>query len=376
MISKEIVKTYLHFYNAYRINKSRQPSVVEQEAINQLVEKTKTDRALSQFLIELQKENRLQEQNRKIEEYFRQERTNKREEEAIAKTFGIDISKIKHQFLQNGKELFIFYSDYLGQNVVLENKKEGESLVHQLKEMQLESERYQTDNHSRNTEEMLNRKRMKENRQLVFLPIKQIENNKDILEQLDEKQLVQLSVLLQNAVSLHFNSINLENMLAMDEFQNIYETYYNVEKKGYTIQKPDEASYHEENIQYSNEMKSTTTNDLEKYENSYEDIPSLLMHDVELTISVEEAMQRIKMYFAYPEMLQTLPEGEKQFYIKYTEMYKKYIERGEKEKEKPKRLFKTRRNLKKAGYIDAFVLALITGFGAGILFTLTSFLFR
>lgn len=126
MISKEIVKTYLHFYNAYRINKSRQPSVVEQEAINQLVEKTKTDRALSQFLIELQKENRLQEQNRKIEEYFRQERTNKREEEAIAKTFGIDISKIKHQFLQNGKELFIFYSDYLGQNVVLENKKEGE----------------------------------------------------------------------------------------------------------------------------------------------------------------------------------------------------------------------------------------------------------
>lgn len=49
---------------------------------------------------------------------------------------------------------------------------------------------------------------------------------------------------------------------------------------------------------------------MEEYEERYEDIPSLLMRDTALTIPVEEAMQKIVMYYEYPEMLENLTEGE------------------------------------------------------------------
>ena len=293
----------------------------------------------------------------------------------ILKNNGIDISNIKHQFLQNGKELFVFYSK--GRNVVLENNKKGTSLVTQLKEMQLEHEEYQTENNSLNTEEMLNKKRMEENVQLSFLPVNQIENDKSILDKLDEKQLVQLSILLKNAVILHLKAINLENMLAIDIYQNIYEVYYSMEKNGYRIQKPNEASYHQETIEISSENTQNEDAEVEEiYENDYEDIPSILMHDAELTVSVEEAMQNIRMYYEYPEMIDTLPEEKKAFYVKYTELYRKYMEREEKRKNKQKKLIRKARNYRNAGYIDAFILALITGFGSGILFTFAYFLFR
>ncbi len=369
MISKEIVRTYLNFYNAYKTDTNRTPTFLEQEAIDKLVEEAKTNTALSQMLVDLQKENDLKEQNRKLEEYFDQLNTNEKEEEVIAKTFGIDVSNIKHQFLQNGKDIFVFYSDSLERNVVLQNSKEGESLIFQLKEMQLENEEYQTEDKSLNTKEMLKRKRMEENTQLTFLPVNQIENDKEILIKLDEKRLVQLSVLLQNVAPLHLKAINVENMLAMDEYQNIYEVYYNREKNGYTIQKPNEASYQQEKIEISNE---NTTADLEEvYENEYDDIPSILMHDPQLTVPVEEAMETIKMYYEYPEMLENLLEGEKKFYTKYTEMYKKYIEK----QEKPKYFIK-KNNFKQAGYTDALILALVTGFASGTFFTLAYFLFR
>lgn len=373
MISKEIVQIYLNFYNAYKIDQNRKPTTLEQGAIDNLVEEAKKNQTLTQMLVELQNENDLKEQNRKIEEYFNQEKTDEKEEEVIAKTFGIDISNIKHQFLQNGKELFVFYSDYLGRTVVLENSKDGTSLVQQLKQMQLENEEYQTENNSLNTEEMLNKKRMEKDAQLTFIPVKQIENNKDILEKLDEERLIQLSILLQNVVPLHLKAINLENMLAIDELKNIYEVYYNMEKNGYMVQKPNEASYHQETIEISNGNIQNTDVDLEEiYENDYEDIPSILTHDTELTISVEEAMERIKMYYEYPEVLENLPEGEKKFYTKYTKMYKKYIEKEEKKKQKQF----VKKRLKQAGYTNALILALITGFASGIFFTLTYFLFR
>ena len=375
MISKDIIHIYLEFYNEYKKDTNRKPTVSEEKAINQLKEATKNDKNLEQMVMKLQEEFDFNRQMDIIEEYFSQEKSDEKEEEVIAKTFGIDISNIKHQFLQNGKELFVFYSK--GRNVVLENNKKGTSLVTQLKEMQLEHEEYQTENNSLNTEEMLNKKRMEENVQLSFLPVNQIENDKSILDKLDEKQLVQLSILLKNAVILHLKAINLENMLAIDIYQNIYEVYYSMEKNGYRIQKPNEASYHQETIEISSENTQNEDAEVEEiYENDYEDIPSILMHDAELTVSVEEAMQNIRMYYEYPEMIDTLPEEKKAFYVKYTELYRKYMEREEKRKNKQKKLIRKARNYRNAGYIDAFILALITGFGSGILFTFAYFLFR
>lgn len=372
MISKEIIQIYLKFYNEYKKDTKRNPTFLEEKAINQLKEATKNDKNLDQMVMKLQKEFDFNRQMDIIEEYFSQQKSSEKEEEVIARTFGIDISNIKHQFLQNGKELFVFYSK--GKNVVLENNKKGTSLVAQLKKMQLENEEYQTENNSLNTEEMLNKKRMKENVQLSFLPVNQIENDKNILDKLDEKQLVQLSILLKNAVALHLKAINLENMIAVDIYQNIYEVYYSVETNGYRIQKPNEAAYHQETMEISSE--NTQNVDSEFEENDYEDIPSILMNDAELTVSVEEAMQNIRMYYEYPEMLETLPEDKKGFYVKYTELYRKYMEREEKRKSKQKKLIRKARNDRKAGYIDALVLALITGFGSGTLFTFAYFLFR
>ena len=46
-----------------------------------------------------------------------------KELEEITQKFNVEINKINHQFLSSGKEIFSFYSDSLGKQVVLENNK-------------------------------------------------------------------------------------------------------------------------------------------------------------------------------------------------------------------------------------------------------------
>ena len=64
------------------------------------------------------------------------EKTEKTEEEEIAKTFGVNVENIEHHFLSNGNEIFSFYDSNLGRQVIIENNKKGKSLFKYLKEIQ------------------------------------------------------------------------------------------------------------------------------------------------------------------------------------------------------------------------------------------------
>ena len=173
-----------------------------------------------------------------VEEFFQEEKEKemegKPEEEQIAEVFGVSANQIKHLYLKNGKEIFSFYSPSLGRDIVLENSKKGKSITEILKELQEESDKYQSDNPEENSNDIMMDERLKSNIELPMYPPKEVEQHMAEVEALTPQEQTLLDHLITHAEELDIKLINIENLIYIDNNHEIKEITFDKDFKPVT----------------------------------------------------------------------------------------------------------------------------------------------
>lgn len=194
-----------------------------------------------------------------------------KEEEVISKTFGIDVHKIRHKYLSSGKDLFCFYDDNLGREVVLENGQKGKSLISQLKEIQEEEEKFQTEDDAANAHDILMDERNRKNLELEFLSKEETLDRLSVMGGMRDEDLKKIHYLLYHYDRLQITGINIEDMVFIDSNYEIHEVTLdeneNViittpsEDKGESNVMEEESSIQEEPVSVSKEEVVSTEGD-------------------------------------------------------------------------------------------------------------------
>lgn len=243
-MNKEILIQYAKIWEEYNNNPSFIFTEEQRNIINSVNKEVKNDEKLANLLEELKSSNN---KINIIENYFNPQETNNQENEyeVIAEVFGIDINDIQHKVLNNGKELFSFYDKQVGRNIILENEKNGISLIEQLREIQRENKKYQTSDNEQNAKDILKDKTNKENCELSVIPIQEIGDHLNQVQNLSLEDYHKLIFLINNIKSLNISHINIENIIGLDDNEKIYEVYIDQEQN-YKIGEPNTSNYIED----------------------------------------------------------------------------------------------------------------------------------
>lgn len=364
-INKETVKHYLEVLDKYR-NTNGLVGESDKNLINQINSSAYDSKEFQELMNKLRHASPL-DREKIINEYF--DKNNEKDtnpEKEIANTFGVDISKIEHKILDSGIEIFSFYNPKNGKQVILENKKDGVSLVEQLKQIQAENTKYQSNNNEKNTTSILNDQRIKENIELKLIPIEEINEYLGQVKNLTVEDYKKLVFIIKNADELHINYINVENLFGLSKDGKIYEARTNSNKE-LQIGEPNNAIYNESKIDVSDEVNNN------ELDNAYEDNPNIkeeLPEELQEGLSFEELDEEVKektiMLYENPDKLEKLPEEEKETYKNNIEIYQKYLLYLEKkeELEKNKHYTKILKKDDNKGYTTMFNLSMILIFVA------------
>ena len=139
----------------------------------------------------------------------------------IAITFGVDVSHIKVNTLKNGKTLYTFYDEKLGRNVVLQSNDKGE-LTKNLQEIRKES----SEEASLESEDVLEEKRVKDGLEVDFIYLSDIGRHLSEISSFSKEKRRELKFLIDNALEFGIVAINLENVIGMDSYGNVFEVYF------------------------------------------------------------------------------------------------------------------------------------------------------
>lgn len=380
MITKDMMLSYIRIVNEYMSNPSFVFSEREKNIINSVNKIAKEDESVAVLLEELRVTN---DKNAVIEKYFSSSKEEEKQEgnveEMIAFTFGIDIRHIEHKYLNNGNEIFSFYDENVGRNVLLQNYKDGVSLVEQLKKIQAKNAIYQTSNDEKNATDILKDKMLKENCELSMVPVEEIPNKLKEIQGLSLEEFYQILFLYKNANLIGISYINFDNIIGMDKDGKVYEVYKDSSYE-YQIGEPNSARYKEDKIDVSDRIDESYTSSEQNIalKSNYEDIPTEVEHDpLEEEIKFDQLSEDVKektiMFYEMPQALNELPDDIRQFWLENIELYKKKLEieemkLNEKKNVNVKRLTLEMDNNK--GNIDFASISFILG----IVFTIISML--
>lgn len=212
-----------------------------------------------------------------VNQYFNDQEANNNisnsssEEDQIANTFGVDVKDIQHLFLENGHEIFVFYYSEWNRNVVLENSNEGQSLSEQMKSIQEENEKYQSEDEELNAKNIMSEEFVKGNMELEFYTKEELENHSSLIESLGEEDKEKLRYLLKNYSELNIQGINVTNMIYIDKDGEIHEATLDENKHVY-ITKPAGIDYstEKEDVANSDELSAMLDDDSEELEEELE----------------------------------------------------------------------------------------------------------
>lgn len=371
-MNKVILFEYVRIFEQYNNNSTVSLSDEQRQLISFVNDEAFRNEEFGKFIEKLKESSNKDEM---IENYFKTQEINNygSSEDVIANTFGIDVSKIEHKYLENGKEIFKFYNDKLDKYIILENEKNGTSLTEQLKEIQSQNEEYQTNDNEKNSQAILEDKRFKENCELDMVPLKELDNHLNKIQALSSEDYMKLNFMINNSEILGITSINIENVIGLDKEGKIYEVSVDKLNNQFTIGEPNTANYREENIITSDrvDVKLNKNEQLNASVNSYEDKPIEIEYDNENSNAKfydlpEHIRERAIMYYEFPDLLESLSIDEREVWKQYINMYEKVLEMEEREKSKEQEQQKVKRYIKEKkdnfGFVNLSVLSLIVGF--------------
>ena len=375
-----ILKSYVRLLNKNDLLRRNNINIELTSYEQDILKNMQKDPELSKLIKTLEKTKPLDRQII-IEKYLKEKEEEKKleglsvEEAEIAKTFKIDIDKIQHKLLKNGVEIFQFFDMHLAREVILENKQDG-TLVEQLKEMQAQNEKYQTDNGLDNVDNMLTDQQKMDNIELKMYTLDEINANPILLSDLNEEKFNKLNYLIKNYDQFNIKGINIENLIYIDKDSVVKEVVFD---KDFNIvtEEPSSLNYHQNEIDSKEKINPNYTISEQNLElkDKYEDEPDIEEKEIDKIESFDELDELTKettiKYYEYPELLNNsdMPIEEKEKWNHYVELYKNKLSEEQQlnNENPPKKLIKSD---KKAGYIDALLLFLMTGFVGGILATL------
>lgn len=322
MEKKKVVRYFL-LYDAYNRDDTFKFNDEQLSLINEINMYARENPEFNELINRLKNTNYYDRTSVINEFYDRIEEKEKKDEvyeKKIAKIFGIDVSKIKHKILNTGVEIFSFYDFNAGRMVVLENRKDGKSLVEQLKEMQKDNVNYQSSNNEKNAHDMLSDSRVKTNVELDMIPVNEINRYLEQIKSLKKDDYKALIFLIRNASRLGIDYINVENMMGITKSGKIYEVRPDAEKE-FQIGEPDGVVYNENDIDISNRQDEEIYNDYEDEGYIHEEEP----YDAEFNYLDEQEKEKTIMLYENQQELDKLSEDAKNKYMRYIEMYKKYL---------------------------------------------------
>lgn len=354
MDKKKVVRYFL-LYDAYSRNNNMEFTSEQFELINEVNKYAKSNKDFEEFITRLRSVS-YYEREEIINEFYNKRVEKEKEEtknpvEEISKVFGVDISKISHKRLGSGIEVFSFYDYNASRYVVLENKKDGKSLVEQLKEIGEYDTKYHSNDKEKNAHDILSDKRVKENIELSMIPINQVDNYLGTVGNLRKEDYEKLLFLIRNAKNLFIDYINLENMIGIDSNGKIYEVRGNT-KDEFKIGEADSVVYTSE--VYDGEDKADSGYIKEEKE-----------EDIEFNYLSEEDRERTIMLYENPKELDNVNEELRERYKKYIEMYKKYLlflERKAQEKKNTNTLVRTLKKEDNGGFASMNIILLVLEF--------------
>lgn len=228
-MEKELWIKYIDILNRQEESMNGEPfqlSTEEEETLAELQNVYENDPDKAELVKQLKECSREQRQEM-VEEYFQPVKEDASEEEEIAEAFGISVEKITHKYLESGKELFLFYDTNLQREVIIENEEKGVPLKERLEKIQKENQKYQTSNDEENSKNILMDERNTKDLELAMYTKNEILNHPSLLSDMSQNDLLELDYLLKNYEDLHIKSINLENLIYLDESGEINEVSVN-----------------------------------------------------------------------------------------------------------------------------------------------------
>ncbi len=327
------VKLFMKFLNNPNL---KVLNIEERKAIIEVNNLCKTDKEVNEMINKIKESFNDEARMNILNDYLRKKELNeaKSNKEVISKKFGVDINEIEHKYLNNGKEIFAFYDSKIGRKRLIENPING-TLVEFLKEEQNNNGNFQSNDFKANSNAILNETSKEKNIELQMIYIEDLYKYKDIINNMDEKDIICLNELLKNREKLNIKYINLENILALDVDGKIIEGKYNEEKQKAELQSPKGANYNEQEISNENNDVSSNEDNENLYNmedtnileyNEFEDIPDII-NEEEIDQSMRQKVAaNLKKYYKNPDAMLALAPLEREYYEKLVGILSEKIE--------------------------------------------------
>ena len=336
MENKEIeknVKLFIKFLNNPNLSML---NTEEKRAILEVNSLCKTDPEFNEMVNKLKGSFSDETRMNILNDYLNQKELKeaKSNEEAISKTFGVDINDIEHKYLNSGKEIFSFYDSKIGRKRLLENPSDG-TLVEFLKEEQNNNEDFQSDDYKANSTAILNEKLKEKNIELKMVYIGDLNDHQKEIDNLEEKKKKCLDEILKNKEKLGVVYVNLEDIVALDKDGKIIEGAYNDEKQKAEVQSPKGANYRAQEISNENSNVSSNENNGDLYAtdntsvnefNEFEDIPDIINAEGIDPAMRKEVAANLKKYYKNPDAMLSLAPLEREYYEKLVGILSEKIE--------------------------------------------------
>ena len=327
-----------------------------------------------------------------LNNYIKQEELAKKSEEekikeALKKEFGIDLTNIDHMKLQSGIDIISFYDNRLGRKRLIDYSY-AKSLTEEFTNIQNNNVNFQTEDYESNSNQIAEQEANKNSkRELNMIDINRAKNNYfDLVNRIknqDPTKIQCVNELINEADKRNIKYINFENMVALDEDNNIIESFYNEKTEKVELETPekistsvdkvdneekikDEISNIENNETDSNEMDNNfdvTPTDFEK-EEVFEDAE--FIKELEESINIyhihctkEQAMENVVKYSNNMSLLEDdlnknqITKDEYDFYNicceRYMNIKKKKLENT-----------KTKKLTLESGVVSALIISIIS----------------
>lgn len=215
------------------------------------------------------------------------------DEEEIAKVFGVDVKDIHHLFLANGNEIFSFYSSKYNRNIILENLKQGKSLHEQLEEIQKNNEDYQSDDSVVNAQNIMNEEVGKNQAELAFYTIDELQNHKSEIDLLSKEDKEKLTYLIKHYDELNIVGINISNMIYIDDKGEIHEATLDQNHNIYISQPASvNTSSSNENVDSSGLNSSSDVNQEDKNADTNTELEDMFQEEEDINESKLEQYEK------------------------------------------------------------------------------------
>ena len=314
--------------------------------------------------------------------------------EAVSKTFGVDLNTVDFVKLDSGIDALAFFDKDLNRKRIIDYSY-AKNLVTEFSNIQNKDKNLQSDDYEKNSVEIAKKEAFENNgkRELDMIDIERLKKEyNDLIKRVDDPIKRQnIKKLVDEADQRNIKYINLDNMVALDEDNNIVESYYDEKNNKSVIESPVSYKNSVDNVDNKDNVENEVydENPSNNMDNSISETVDITPSDFEqqeeivsaeeldldremklcdIYTSKEEVIGNIKKYYSNMALLDKdltdgkLSQEEFEFYEMMSKKYKNALE-----KKKTRTLTLQNNELGNTGFVNLIFVSILLLFLAFIL---------